>query len=167
MSYDSPTSSRREDERASLTPRGVRRREEIGTVLVGKAKDRRAGRRVVAAVSCVAVLAAAVVGVWVMNSPVRPVKVIVRRPEPVRETPVVTAEPVVPRRAVIEVAIVRNEPLPSRPCSDVGSDAAARGATTAVCLLDDAHLLRELARTGESYGIVRVGGRVEVVHNGR
>ncbi|HMN39928.1 MAG TPA: hypothetical protein PKE29_03725 [Phycisphaerales bacterium] len=149
------------EEETRLTPDGARRRAAIGSLLATTARNRRTGRTILASGSGLAVLICAFVAIQALSPRHPPGKDLTQNPDPGPRT-----EPwsVPPTPATIHIAIVTNQPLPDRPCSE-SSSASSSGVP--ICILDDDHLLRVLNRTGESYGLVRIGGRTEVVLNSR
>ncbi len=64
--------------------------------------------------------------------------------------------------AATHIRIVTNEPIPDRQCTPpTGSTPTSAG----ICILNDVQLISALSQTGQSYGIVRVGGAIHVVSN--
>ncbi len=144
-----------------LSSEGSRRREQIGDMLANRARNRRIGMNTLATLGCTALIGVAFLGARTLfpTPTTEPIATI--------PTPAPTAIPTsITSRPSIEVAIVSNQPLPSQPCGELPSSNEP-ASNLPVCILDDAHLLRALALTGESYGIVRVGGRTQVVLNSR
>jgi hypothetical protein len=149
-----------DDGNLRLSAQGSERRRAIGDLLVARARQRRTGRRVLAAAACLLVAGAAAITMRVSSIPTA------RSPE----APIATTRPKVhsapspveqPAPSALVVRVITNDPLPSRNC---GQSPSASGSVS-VCLLDDKQLLSALSQTGESYGIVRIGGQTRVVSN--
>jgi hypothetical protein len=146
---------------ANLSPEGLRRRERIGRELAERARHRHTGRRALAAAAMLALAATAFIALRSLT-PQAPTRPIVQAPPERTSVPVVAPAPAPATHPTIQITIVSNSPIPDRPCSEsppLSSD------TIPICILDDTSLLQVLSETGQSYGLVKVAGRTEVVRN--
>lgn len=143
-----------------LSTAGAQRRAAIRDTLVGRARARRSGRRMLAAIASLGLLAGgAFLAMSIMTPlPTRPIE-LADDTSTVPALGPAFAEPVAPAK---RITVVANEPITDRPC---GASDRAGSTGVSICILSDAELLSALSTTGESYGLVRIGGRARVVSN--
>lgn len=147
-----------------LSTVGERRKAEIGAMLAARVRQRRVGRRVLAGAGCVLLIAGVVFVSLRGGTPVTlPREQAVEQPNSGDKLPQTKVELAVQEKpALIQVRIVTNDPLPTTKCDGAGTGSAK---AVSVCLLDDAQLLAALTQTGQSYGLVKMGGKTRVVVN--
>jgi hypothetical protein len=154
-----------------LSRDGEERRRAIGDSLLHRARARRIGRATLAVAACLCLLGSAgLLARAIVGSPVAPLTDQVAHNTPAstnsepHEAP--TRPPSAPAIATttpeIRITVVSNEPIPDRPCAQA---APATASQVPICILNDQQLLSALSTTGESYGLVRVGGRTMAVPN--
>lgn len=148
-----------------LSRTGERRKAEIGAMLAARARQRRVGRRVLGGAGCALLLLAGVIFVsrhgQTRETPAR--ELIVERSNNGGELPRPSVEIAVQEKpSLARVRIVTNDPLPTTKCDGVGPTSSR---AVSVCLLDDSQLLAALTQTGQSYGLVKMGGKTRVVVN--
>jgi len=146
--------------RTPLSDSGERRRAEIRAELERRATDRRIGWAVLKVAGTVVVLAVAAAVVVPRVGKTAEPKIVDRSTRHRPAAPVREIERGMRVHDLGNITVVRNEPLPKERC---GAPAGTVGG--GVCLLSDTQLLSNLAATGESYGLVKAGGRTVVVRN--
>ncbi len=170
-----PTTDSAQHPSDSLSPAGLARGANILRVLHAAADTRRA-RRAARRTSLAAIaMAAGAAAVW-MAPPARQTERPIAdnsttntthgaAPGPSPHSPTDRAPNLAdaaPASTSPEVTIVTNAILVMGDCNSPSRS----GGAPDVCLLNDDQLLAALAETGESYGLIRRGDRVEVVRNG-
>lgn len=163
-----------------LSPIGLARERDILRVLHAAADARRArrtaARRVVLGVVAICAGAAAL---WLASAPPLPARqqerpITVNSPT---NSPTTVPDPSPRPSAHPDPAVADSRRTPAPPQVTIVTNAVVvMGSCNAppdpghpepdVCLLNDDQLLAALAETGESYGLIRRGDRVEVVRNG-
>jgi hypothetical protein len=145
-----------------LSETGEQRRRRIGQDLIRRARARRSGRAVLAGAACLTLLAGAAVLARALTSPTpeQPRRLAHHDPRPAHPP----APPDRPSIREARITIFTNEPIASTPCGALASDTAP-ATQVPVCILNDDQLISALSTTGESYGIVRIGGKTMVVSN--
>jgi len=145
-----------------LSQQGQARRAEILDTLQRRLASRTRTRRALlyASTACAAILLSA--AAYLATQPTRAPRAIAALPADIDALPEPSTSSLPAPPTAIRITMLAASPPTIAPCDD-----AAATNPPAVCLLSDDQLLAALAAAGENYGLIRAGGRTELVRTDR